>query len=192
MNPRAAVAVALVIVAGQSVAQDAGRSDGFGRALELPAHRALAEVRNRPGTRLAPFVTDGCSGGLSDIWRGMAAQFDGFSEKYGGAPLWEDCCVVHDRAYHNAGPDPDPLASFEARLAADHALEQCVIRNGQEMNAELSRSLSVTPATITRVYEGIAAAMYLAVRFGGGPCSGLPWRWGFGYPPCNIVARESD
>ena len=30
-----------------------------------------------------------------------------------------------------------------------------------------------------------AELMFYAVRIGGGPCSGLAWRWGHGWPPCD-------
>ena len=32
-----------------------------------------------------------------------------------------------------------------------------------------------------------ADMMYRAVRIGGGPCTGLPWRWGNGWPGCNPI-----
>jgi hypothetical protein len=35
------------------------------------------------------------------------------------------------------------------------------------------------------IYQGIADLMYRAVRLGGIPCSGLPWRWGYGWPACD-------
>ena len=35
------------------------------------------------------------------------------------------------------------------------------------------------------VYEVIGDLMYRAVRIGGIPCSGLPWRWGYGWPECD-------
>ena len=28
--------------------------------------------------------------------------------------------------------------------------------------------------------------MFIAVRIGGGPCTGLAWRWGHGWPPCSL------
>ena len=34
------------------------------------------------------------------------------------------------------------------------------------------------------LYAAIAELMYRAVRIGGIPCSGLPWRWGYGWPEC--------
>lgn len=34
-------------------------------SVEMAAHRRLVEIMDRAGRRPAPFVTDGCSGGLS-------------------------------------------------------------------------------------------------------------------------------
>lgn len=43
---------------------------------------------------MKPFVSDGCSGGMSWAWRTFL-----------GKPTpWEDLCVEHDRAYHAGGP----------------------------------------------------------------------------------------
>ena len=36
-----------------------------------------------------------------------------------------------------------------------------------------------------RHHEAVASLMYRAVRLGGIPCSGLPWRWGYGWPECD-------
>lgn len=44
-----------------------------------------------------PFETDGCSGGLSLIWR-LAT---------GRPPPWEGACVDHDRAYWAGGDKRD-------------------------------------------------------------------------------------
>ena len=51
----------------------------------------------------------------------------------------------------------------------------------------------VRAGTMRSEFGETSEAMFLAVRFGGGPCSGLPWRWGFGYLGCTIfgpTARE--
>lgn len=40
-----------------------------------------------------PFTTDGCSGGMSWLWRKIARR----------APPWEGACVEHDRAYWQGG-----------------------------------------------------------------------------------------
>lgn len=150
--------------------------------LELPAHEALRDIRRASDAHLTPFETDGCSGGLSDAWRLMANTFPAFSETHEQTPPWEACCVVHDRAYHSGGADPTPEMSYIARLSADDALEACVIAEGDE-RAEAG-FYDADPDAVRRAYAGVARLMYLSVRVGGGPCTGLAWRWGFGYDKC--------
>lgn len=50
-----------------------------------------------------PFSTDGCSGGLSWLWR----------RAFAAAPPWEGVCVDHDRR--------DLLLEFSPRSAGRHA-----------------------------------------------------------------------
>jgi hypothetical protein len=166
---------------------DEGALSALRRTLELPGHRALMSEVADPGTTLAPFVTDGCSGGLSSTWAIVADVFPGFAEAHEGRPPWEDCCVAHDRLYHDAaGATATTTAdeSFDARLDADEALRTCVIAGGETRVEALAASYDVTPAQVRLAYSAIGDAMFNAVRFGGAPCSGLPWRWGFGYPGC--------
>ncbi|ATF19656.1 hypothetical protein PhaeoP128_03049 [Phaeobacter gallaeciensis] len=166
-------------VAASAIAADTDRPDGYWERLERAAHHALMQEVAAAGGETVPFTTDGCSGGLSAIWRQM-------SGKYGadGGPPFEACCIAHDRLYHNAAGigGADPIASEEAvlaaasqraRLAADQALRRCVERN-----------LSGKDPTIANLASPVATAIYAAVRFGGAPCSGLSWRWGYGYRPC--------
>jgi hypothetical protein len=54
---------------------------------------------------------DGCSGGMSAMWRAVK----------GTPPPWEGCCDEHDRAYAKGGT-PDE------RAAADKRLYECVRR----------------------------------------------------------------
>lgn len=152
--------------------------------LEMPAHRALLRVRKTPDTSLSVFVTDGCSGGLSSSWSVIAGRFPAFAKAHQTAPPWENCCVVHDRVYHNAGNSPDADASYTARLSADKALQSCVSQTAEQRENELIEQYGLTSSEIQSAYATIAASMYIAVRLGGGPCTGLPWRWGFGYPNC--------
>jgi len=163
---------ALCIFVAPVAAQD-WSVGGVMRVLEIPAHEQLLAGITDPDTQLAPFETDGCSGGLSTSWRALAAQFPTFAQEYQSRPPWENCCVTHDRAYHHAGGAANPAASFQARLEADLALKSCVSAAHVDWGHD------------ERTYERIAAAMYVAVRVGGGPCSGLPWRWGYGYPACS-------
>lgn len=153
-------------------------------ALEIGAHQWLAEVRNTPGVRLAPFTTDGCSGGMSSLWASTARYFPAFARAHAGRPPWEDCCVAHDRVYHTGGAEADPDTSFAARVAADEELRRCVASTVSERDALLRDVYGLTADQVRLVYEAIGEAMFHAVRLGGGPCTGLPWRWGYGYPHC--------
>lgn len=156
------------------------------RSVEMPAHRALMQVRDdAPLTR---FETDGCSGGLSSSWRMVADLFPSFGALYEEHPPWEYCCVTHDRAYHNAGEAVTAEQSYAARLTADDALRTCVQAHGETHAQDYAERYDMTPDQIRTVHKITGEAMYTAVRFGGGPCSGLPWRWGFGYSGCSIFA----
>lgn len=162
------------------------------RKLETPAHeRLMARVGHRD-TPLTPFATDGCSGGLSEAWRVVANRFPAFEETHQSAPPWESCCVTHDATYHTAGGALDASASFEARLIADLALKACVTATGQDRVDALVAAYQVNPDQIAWAFAAIADAMYVAVRIGGRPCSGLTWRWGYGYPACSVFAGPRD
>ncbi len=88
---------------------------------------------------IKPFTTDGCS-----------VFPDGtFSQN----ELWLSCCTAHDYAYWQGG-------TYDERLIADQALEQCVAKIGQ---AE------------------IAALMLAGVRVGGTPYLPTSFRWGYGW-----------
>ncbi len=156
----------------------------IGRAVERPAHERLMRLVRAPDTPLAPFETDGCSGGMSSLWAFIAEQFPDFAEVHRNEPPWQECCVVHDRAYHNAGGAREADASFDARLEADRALRACVVESASARVDELVEVYDTSEAVIRDTYEAIGVAMFQAVRLGGGPCSGLPWQWGFGYPAC--------
>ena len=157
--------------------------------VEMPAHRALIQERNQ--SDLMPFETDGCSGGLSYSWTLVADTFPNFAEAHNQLPPWEDCCVIHDRAYHNIAGAETAQASYDARMVADEALRSCVVNSGALRVTELAELYGATEKQVQGAYETIAGAMYLAVRFGGGPCSGLPWRWGYGYPECSVFGASS-
>lgn len=153
-------------------------------SIEMAAHRRLVEVMAEAGRRATPFATDGCSGGLSLAWGGVAGLLPPFAGVHDEHPPWEVCCVIHDRAYHAAGGARTADESHGARLAADEALRVCVLDTGARRIPQLMESYGLTEAQIASAYELIADAMFNAVRLGGGPCSGLPWRWGYGYPGC--------
>lgn len=152
---------------------------------EMPAHRAL--MAQSAGAELTPFASDGCSGGLSASWRWAARQFPRIGELYEEHPPWEYCCVIHDRAYHDAGGASEAEDSYDLRLSADRALRTCVTEHGERHATGYAERFDMTPDQIRGVHAITADAMYGAVRIGGGPCSGLPWRWGFGYPGCSVL-----
>lgn len=162
----------------------AAQGSSWQRTLELPAHRALQSVMSAPEAALEPFASDGCSGGMSWSWRLVSDLFPGFEAAQGDRPPWEDCCVVHDRAYHDAGGARSAEESFAARLAADTELRSCVIDQGESNITRLAAQYDVPEDRVRQAYAMIGDAMYNAVRLGGGPCTALPWRWGFGYAQC--------
>lgn len=176
-------ALILIILSAPAAAQD------LMRGIEMPAHRALmAQIGEAEPT---PFETDGCSGGLSASWRLVADLIPSFATLYENNPPWEYCCVTHDRAYHNAGGATKAGDSFDTRLRADEALHVCVEQHGDAHAEEYAERYGVTPEQVRTAHSITADAMYMAVRFGGGPCSGLPWRWGFGYPGCSVFGPQS-
>lgn len=171
----------LCAVATPAAAEDDLRLD---ERLELRAHEKLLEVMGAEGTTLAPFTTDGCSGWQSAAWSFAAEKISIFEEAHGELPPWEACCVVHDRAYHEAGGALEALQSLRARQEADEALAACVRDTAAARQQELGEIYSMSPEAVVRVYGLIAEAMHGAVRLGGAPCTGLSWRWGYGYPDC--------
>jgi hypothetical protein len=194
MTRHSALAPALLVLAllsaAPGLAEDEEITGTLSYALEIGAHRWLVEVLSRSGTQRAPFTTDGCSGGMSSLWAFTAEYYPAFAEAHAGRPPWEDCCVTHDRAYHAGGSQADADASYVARLAADEMLQRCVVATVSERDDVLRDLYGLSQAQVRLVYESIGAAMFSAVRLGGGPCTGLPWRWGYGYPQC--WAAEAD
>jgi hypothetical protein len=190
-NRSAAASLFLGLLAGLTAPAAGEITTGkLSHAVEIPAHRRLAEVRAAPTTELAPFTTDGCSGGMSSLWTFVAERYPAFAEAHTGVPPWEDCCVTHDRAYHTGGSDPDPEASYTARIAADEELRRCVAATASDRDDILQERYGMTETQVRLVYDAIGAAMFQAVRLGGVPCSGLPWRWGYGYPHCWGIPGE--
>lgn len=165
--------------------------DSAERKLELWRHEHLTVVKQSSTATLAPFTTDGCSGGLSSAWDYMASVLPEFGKTHGQAPPWENCCIEHDRAYHNGGArDITAEKSFEVRKQADVALEACVLATGKERAPQLSQEYGLSNEQILRLYDVVAAMMYRAVRIGGPPCSDLPWRWGYGWPKCDELTSQ--
>ncbi|MFK7882336.1 hypothetical protein [Roseobacter sp.] len=182
--PKPLCAVALIAVPGMLYAQT---TQNLSEMTEMPAHRTF--VTHSADAELAPFTTDGCSGGMSDVWAVTAAQFPQWAESQGEVPPWQECCVTHDRAYHNAGGKKEATQSFKARLKADEDLRSCVLAQGARDRETLVIAYGISEDTLDFFYGGIAQGMYFAVRLGGVPCSGLPWRWGYGFPNCSVLHR---
>lgn len=142
------------------------------RQIEVVGHKSLMRVGEHADP--AVFITDGCSGGMSAIWRDLANQIPGVKEELGTSLPWRGCCVTHDRAYNDAAGATSANASFEARIGADQTLRGCVA------------NLALAEPDKTVEYLVLADAIYTSVRLGGAPCSGLPWRWGYGLPSCFV------
>lgn len=154
------------------------------KGLELNAHRALIESIKTSGRQLNAFSTDGCSGGLSTAWRTVSNRFPTFAEAHESTPPWEPCCVNHDRVYHSAGGANEALESYALRLSADKTLKRCVFATRHTRSAGLEAQYGLTEVQINAAYEALANVIFETVRVGGLPCTGLAWRWGYGYPPC--------
>jgi len=132
----------------------------LGRPNTLTAHRHLPPTRsvNRPSMKhsiiaLAVFAATQCV--AADL---KPFTSDGCSSFPNGTPkqetLWMNCCIRHDLSYWQGG-------TYEGRLAADLALEQCVAKAGE---------------------PEIAKLMLQGVRTGGSPHLPTPYRWGYGWP----------
>lgn len=170
-------------------AQPSGFWGSFGleqlaQGLQLRAHALLLERIAQQGGTPSHFTTDGCSGGLSASWQQIAGHWPGFAGRYQSSPPFEACCITHDRAYHGISGARSPAASYAARLQADQLLRHCVRQVGAAKGEALAAGYGVSAEVLERGFWHLSQAMYVAVRFGGGPCSGLPWRWGYGYPGC--------
>jgi hypothetical protein len=108
-------------------------------------------------------------------------------------PPWESCCIAHDRAYHTGGlEEPSAQASFDARLRADQVLRACVIETAPNRAPALAAHYGLRHEQVEQLYVLIADLMYRSVRLGGGPCTGLPWRWGYGLPDCGLLSRPNS
>ncbi|TCL09405.1 hypothetical protein BXY66_1451 [Shimia isoporae] len=177
---RAVLAVALSFATFSEAQEDLGAI----AQLEVWRHERFLLVRNAEASDLAAFTTDGCSGGMSSAWRTVAQVFPSFRQNQGEVPPWERCCVTHDEAYHLGGDGTSARTSYDARLAADEALQQCVKAVAREDGDALQARYGEPQERIEIAFDFIADRMLEAVRVGGAPCSGLPWRWGYGWPHC--------
>ena len=157
---------------------------------ERKAHETLLRSIGDNDQSLSAFSSDGCSGGLSTAWRALSKRFPALAEAHQDTPPWEQCCQTHDLAYHGAGGAKEPHESYALRLAADKALTHCVRETGRGRIPDLATRYGLSESQIEDAYKVLAETMFDAVRAGGLPCSGLPWRWGYGYPPCSGLAEN--
>ena len=167
---------------------DANPLDEAARLVEEAAMERLHAQQTRPGVTIDSFHSDGCSGGLSDSWKTLARIWPEWARSIGKTPPWESCCVTHDRAYWRG----ESIDGFERRLQADLDLRLCVEQSGDEQSADIARRLGINEADVVEVFYLTADLMFHAVRIGGGPCTGLVWRWGHGWPPCDVEVEASD
>ena len=164
---------------------DSNRVEVPERHLETDRHEQLLRRKSEPGSTLTDFASDGCSGGLTIGWKYLAGNIANFQAQHGIQPAWEDCCIAHDRHYHRGGRGRVTAAeSFQLRREADLELQACVIATGVQRAPVLGREYGLSVEQVAALYDVIAELMYRAVRIGGVPCSGLPWRWGYGWPAC--------
>ena len=149
-------------------------------ALEGQQMKHLAVQQNRSGITIDAFNSDGCSGGMSSAWSYLSDTLPEFVRYAGEKPPWEHCCVAHDRHYWRGESD----MGFAKRELADAELRQCVQLKGREQSNEISTILRLPKQDIIELIDLTAVLMYQAVRIGGAPCTGLAWRWGYGWPRC--------
>jgi len=154
--------------------------DEAARLIEEANMERLHRQQMRPGVVIDEFNSDGCSGGLSDGWKSLARLWPEMAQALGEQPPWEACCVAHDRAYWRG----ESIDGFDKRLRADTNLSQCVERSGKQQADAIAQRLGLPREEIEEIFHLTAELMFQAVRLGGGPCTGLEWRWGHGWPPC--------
>jgi hypothetical protein len=178
--------LSLSVASAQDPAQSLALVDDLEFKIEVGQHQRLIKRRMKDNTTLSAFSSDGCSGNLSTGWELVSKTLPAVAQHHGDRPPWEGCCVAHDRLYHEGGAaNLDAKGSFAARRAADEQLRQCVVKTGEDRLDALSADYKLSRDEVSRIYRTIADVIYRAVRFGGGPCTGLAWRWGFGWPQCD-------
>ena len=157
------------------------------RLLEQASMKRLQAQQSQPGVTINTFRSDGCSGGLSDSWKTLARIWPEFSRAVGEVPPWERCCVAHDRDYWRG----ETVDGFEKRLQSDRELRQCVVSTGQDQAGDIALRLGAEREEVTEIFNLTAELMFHAVRIGGSPCTGLAWRWGYGWPHCAVELLPS-
>ncbi len=152
------------------------------REIEEQNMQRLRAQQTRPGVTIDAFDSDGCSGGMSETWQSVAGIWPEFARQIGTTPPWEYCCVAHDRDYWRG----ESSGGFDKRLQADIELRQCVEEAGRQQSGRIARRTGLSRDEVVEIFNFAAQLMYQAVRIGGGPCTGLAWRWGHGWPPCDF------
>ena len=172
-----------VMLLGLGASVQAQLVEDMERKLEAQLLQRLASVQSDPTQSLAPFQSDGCSGGLSQGWQAIAELFPSFRKKYGNQPPWQSCCIEHDRSYWRGEVEQ----GYAKRKLADERLRLCVIGRGKANSRDTSAELGLSPEQVEKAYQIAAELMYQAVRLGGRPCSVFEWRWGYGWSACPIM-----
>jgi hypothetical protein len=155
--------------------------DAVAESLERAQMTRLAAQQKRPGINITAYRSDGCSGGMSQSWSVLADTLPLFVDYAGREPPWEHCCVAHDRDYWRGETEN----GFEKRAQSDARLRACVSATGEQRGAEIAETLNLPQQEIINTINLTSELMYQAVRLGGSPCTGLPWRWGHGWPVCS-------
>ena len=162
--------------------------DAVAESLERDQLTRLAAQQNRAGIQIAAFRSDGCSGGMSQSWGFLADTLPKFAAYAGTQPPWEHCCVAHDRDYWRG----ETQNGFKKRERSDAQLRICVNATGEQRGAEIAQTLSLPQQEIVDMINLTSQLMYQAVRLGGGPCTGFPWRWGHGWPKCSAPLEPGN
>lgn len=157
-------------------------------ALERQQMLQLSAQQQRPGILIDAFRSDGCSGGMSQSWSYLSNLLPLFAEYAGAEPPWEHCCVAHDRDYWQG----ETKNGFEERHQSDARLRACVRDTGEQGGAEIAQTLSLPQQEVVEMINLTSELMYQAVRLGGGPCTGLAWRWGHGWPECSAPLEPGN
>lgn len=155
-------------------------------ALENLQMQRLADQQKRPDIFISQFRSDGCSGGMSETWSNLSDIFPEFAGYAGNKPPWEHCCVDHDR-YYWRGETED---GFSKRQLSDARLRACVKLTATEQGEQIAETLGLPSQEVIVLINLTGDLMYQAVRLGGAPCTGLPWRWGHGWPSCSDETED--
>ena len=164
----------------------------FLKLIEQPLQQQLSRFQVNQEF-LVPFSSDGCSGGLSAGWQMVSQTLSPVVASLPLQPPWQHCCVAHDRLYWSGSG----ANGAELRLVADQQLKACVLATDPQTVLASADQQQVKPGfageirqrletELQRMMPVVAELMFQAVRPGGLPCSGLPWRWGYGWPQCGV------